>query len=292
MRVKSGEFRWFSARGSAVWNKEGQAVRMAGSLRDITDRKFMEQSLVQSEKHSAVGHLAACMRLTALGQLSAGVAHELNNPLSVILGFSQSLAQQFGDNASLKEPLKNIEREALRCKRLVQDLLNFSRLPRSGMVMEDLVQVAEGALSLVETQTRIQNVELLRDFSPDLPKVFLDRHKIQQLLINLCTNALDAMPKGGRLTIQMKCLSDPKEPSLVQISVSDTGTGISPQIREHIFKPFFTTKESGKGTGLGLSLVREVVKEHVGQLDLVSELGKGTTFTVRLPVGHRSASLC
>src|SRR5882672_8983655 len=119
----------------------------------------------ESERRRATEQLMACMRLTAIGQLAAGVAHELNNPLSVILGFAQSLMQQVGDEEAIGPSIKTIEREALRCKRLVQDLLNFSRLPRRGRVMEDIVQVLEGALSLVEAQARIQHVEVVRDFS-------------------------------------------------------------------------------------------------------------------------------
>ena len=256
----------------------------------VQSTKFKEEiKKLKAERRRTADHLAACMRLTAIGQLAAGVAHELNNPLSVILGFSQSLTQQYGSNELLQDPLKNIEREALRCKRLIQDLLNFSRLPRYGKVMEDVVQVVEGALSLVETQTRLHHVELRRDYTEALPTVYLDRHKIQQMIINLCANALDAMPHEGLLTIGLRLVCGPKELSTVQISVSDTGTGIAPEIRDHIFDPFFTTKDLGKGTGLGLSLVREVVKEHDGRLDLVTELGRGTTFTVRLPAGNRSA---
>jgi len=243
-----------------------------------------EIKLLKEERERTAHHLSACMRLTAIGQLAAGVAHELNNPLSVILGFSQSLAQQFGDNPSLQDPLNTIEREALRCKRLIQDLLSFSRLPRSGKLMEDIVPVIEGALCLVETQTRIQHVELFREFSDGLPKLFVDRHKIQQMIINLCTNAIDAMPSGGRLTISVRLASKSKEAPLVQIRVADSGTGIAPDIRDRIFEPFFTTKELGKGTGLGLSLVREVVNDHGGHLDLESEPGRGSIFTIKLPL--------
>jgi two-component system NtrC family sensor kinase len=245
---------------------------------------------IERDRQKAAHNLAGCMRLTAIGQLTAGVAHELNNPLSVILGFAQSLIQHPGDRDTMVNSLSTIEREAQRCKRVVQDLLNFSRLPRPGKVLENIEQVLEGALSLVETQTRIQSVELIRELSSDVPLLYLDRHRIQQMIINLCINALDAMPKGGKLTIGVSPSPNSKNPTGVDIHVADTGTGIPPNLRERIFEPFFTTKEPGKGTGLGLSLVREIVKDHGGRLEFWSEENKGTTFTIRLPVRIRTAA--
>ncbi len=245
---------------------------------------------VPDERREMADRMATCMRLTSVGQLTAGVAHELNNPLSVILGFAQSLKHQYPSPESLHASLITMEREALRCKRLVQDLLNFSRLPRPGKVLENLVQVLEGALSLAETQARLQHVELIRDFPESVPSIYLDRHRIQQMVINLCTNAMDAMPKGGRLIVRISLASMPKEPPHIEIQVQDTGTGIPPAIRDRIFEPFFTTKELGKGTGLGLSLVRDVVNEHGGRLDVSSELGHGATFTIRLPANTRFVS--
>jgi signal transduction histidine kinase len=248
--------------------------------------KEREDKPTEKAQHIAK-HLSAHMRLSAIGQLAAGVAHELNNPLSVILGFSQSMMQQPREYGELLPSLKAIEREAQRCKRLVRDLLNFSRLPRPGKVMEDVLQVLEGALSLVEAQTRIGHVELVRDFSKSLPAVYLDRHRIQQLVINLCTNAIDAMPKGGCLTIRVSPFVGTEKLFWVEIQVRDTGKGIPTNIKDHIFEPFFTTKESNKGTGLGLSLVQAVVLEHEGQLEVDSQINRGTTFTVRLPAAQK-----
>src|SRR5258706_7815400 len=186
--------------------------------------------------------METCMRLASVGQLAAGVAHELNNPLSVILGFAQSLTHQYRKPDSLYTSLKSIEREALRCKRLVQDLLSFSRVPRPGKVMEDLPQVLESALSLVGTQARLQNVELIRDFPDSVPPMYMDRHRIQQMMINLCTNAMDAMPKGGKLTIRVARPAAGKDSPSIEIQIIDSGTGIPPAIYNRIFEPFFTTK--------------------------------------------------
>ena len=246
-----------------------------------------EVKQLRAERAHTADRIAASMRLIAVGQLAAGVAHELNNPLSVILGFSQSALRQPITDDSLRTSFKAIERESQRCRRLVQDLLAFSRLPKPGRVMEDPVQVSEGALSLVEAQARIQHVELIRDFDADLPMVYVDKHRIQQLLINLCMNAVDAMPKGGRLTVQLKRTQGTPGSAVVEIRIVDIGTGIPAEIREKIFEPFFTTKEPGKGTGLGLSLVREIIKEHDGRLEVISKQGEGTTFVIRLVADPR-----
>ena len=157
------------------------------------------------------------------------------------------------------------------------------------MLLEDLLQVLEGALSLVEAQARIQNVELVRDFTDTLPMMYIDRHRIQQMVVNLCTNAMDAMPKGGYLTVRAALVPRTKGPHSVDIQVRDTGTGIPLEIREKMFEPFFTTKELGKGTGLGLSLVREVVEEHEGSIEVTSDPGRGSVFSIRLPTHSRSA---
>lgn len=228
--------------------------------------------------------MKTCTRLMAIGQLSAGIAHELNNPLSVILGYVQSLVHQCVADKSILPALKTIERETLRCKRLVQDLLNISRSHKPLKVFENIEVVLEGALSLVEARTRIQRVVLKREFATNLPVVSLSPYRIQQMLINLCINAMDAMPEGGQLTIRVAIAKSSKNRDGLTIEVTDTGTGISRDVQKHMFEPFFTTKEAGKGTGLGLSLVQDIVQEHSGQIKVKSSLGVGSTFTIWLPL--------
>jgi len=138
--------------------------------------------------------------------------------------------------------------------------------------------VIEGALALAGTLANTRHVQIVRHFQPGLPTAPLDRHQIQQLVINLCTNAMDAMPKGGTLTVDISGNAD-----ALELKVTDTGTGIRPELREQIFEPFYTTKEVGKGTGLGLALVAEIVKKHNAVLDLKTEIGVGTTFSIRFP---------
>jgi len=249
-------------------------------IRDITerhqdqkDKDLMTQRMIQSEKMSAVGKLAA------------GVAHEINNPLGVILGFGQGLLKRTAGGDYELMALKSIEREALRCKILVQDLLTFSRAEKTGKEKCDLAEVIEEALLLAETRTKIQSVSMVRHYRESLPRVRVDRKQVQQVMINLCNNAIDAMPKGGKLTVAVEEAERQGRP-FVLIAVSDTGAGISPEHKAKIFEPFFTTKEVGKGTGLGLSLVYEIVQKHDGMIEVESEMGKGTSFKIYLPAGE------
>ena len=240
-------------------------------IADLTERKALESRMAQSEK------------LSAIGQLAAGVAHELNNPLGVILGFAQSVSRKVGDADPLALPLHSITREALRCKDLVQNLLTFSRQDRKSLEPLDLTNAVSGALLLVEAQSRIRGVELRRELGTASLIVSANSNQIQQIVINLCNNALDATPQGGSVTVACR-RREADGRSWARVEVRDTGSGISATIRKKIFDPFFTTKDPGKGTGLGLSLVYELVQNHHGRLDFTSEEGRGTTFFVDLPL--------
>lgn len=251
-----------------------QASILERSIRYGLHRKQMETLLIQAEKMAGIGQFAAC------------IGHDLNNPIAVILGYSQTLIRELPETDPSMEPLKAIAQEGLRCKTLVQNLLAFSRGGRqaSKMAFEDFNKAIAGALSLVETFARSKSVQVVRPDYLELPAIQMNANEIQQVIINLCTNAIDAMPEGGRLIFKLFY-----EGSQVALSIQDTGTGIPPEIRDHIFEAFFTTKEIGKGTGLGLSIVSDIVKKHNGQIDLQSEVGKGTIFTVRLPIKQTSA---
>ena len=238
-------------------------------VRNISDRQRLEEIARRSEKMSAIG------------QLAAGVAHELNNPLSVILGFAQSLARRVPESDPTADPLRSVEREALRCRNLVQNLLLFSREHKPGFSLDNPVTMLRNAMSLVEAQAKVKRVEVRKEIAPDVMSVEMDTNQIQQVIINLCSNAMDAMPDGGILTVGLG-----REDDEISIRVADTGSGIPKEIRDRIWEPFFTTKEAGKGTGLGLSLVYEIVQKHHGQIDLESEVGKGAAFTLYLPMSQ------
>jgi len=244
---------------------------LVGMISDVTAAKKSEAILRRSEK------------LAAMGQLAAGVAHEINNPLSVILGFAESMGKKLPADDALRHAVNSIEREAQRCRTLVQNLLFFSRDHKQGLSRESLIPTIEGALSLIETQARVRNSTVIRHFPSQLPDVLINRNQIQQVIINLCTNALDAMPKGGAITIHVG-----QEKSQVLIRLTDTGTGIPAEIQDKVFNPFFTTKEVGKGTGLGLSLAHEIIQQHNGEISFQSTPGQGTTFLIQLPIAAKT----
>ncbi len=238
---------------------------------EVLERKRLENVMIQSEKMAAVG------------QLAGGVAHEINNPLAVILGFAQSIVREVPANDPLEQPLKVVEREALRCKNLVQDLLTFSRTGKTEKEMIDVIQTVEGALTLVMTQSKFRDITVKKEFAEDLPEIEANPRQIQQIILNLCTNAMDAMAaQKGCLTIRAE-KDSLKGKEGVRFDVEDTGQGIPAEIQSKIFNPFFTTKEIGKGTGLGLSLTYEIVQKHSGQITFESCGGKGTVFHVFLP---------
>ena len=241
-------------------------------VKEIEERKRLENVVLQSEKMAAVG------------QLAGGVAHEINNPLGVILGFAQSLVRRLQPGDPYDMPLRSIEREALRCKNLVQDLLTFSRTARTEKEETNLSEAIEGALSLILAQSKVKDVSLVKELAPDLPLIMASKNQLQQVIVNLSNNAIDAMPSGGTLTIRTR-KGSLKNNEAVQILVEDTGQGIKPEILTKIFEPFFTTKEVGKGTGLGLSLVFEIIQKHEGQISVDSKEGMGTKFSILLPVG-------
>lgn len=251
--------------------------------------KETQAKLIQSDK------------MAAIGQLAGGIAHEINNPMGVILGFAQSVMKRIDQNNPLYLPLSSIEREALRCKTLVQNLLVFSRSSGTGKTSMEINQAVEETLLLVEHQAKMRNVVITKKYAPDLPMIFANRNQIQQVIMNLANNALDVMPDGGTITITTT-LTIPSplegeenlstvalakvegEGKFVEIRVEDTGAGIPEEVKHKIFEPFFTTKEPGKGTGLGLSLCYEIMQKHNGTIDFESEKGKGTTFTIKLPI--------
>lgn len=268
---KTGKEIAVSFSSAVLQSENGDIQGMVCVAKDITEQKGLEERMNQSSKMAAVG------------QLAAGVAHELNNPLSVILGFAQLVGQQAKPEDAFYTPLKFIEREAVRCRKLVQDLLTFSRAGKEEKEIVNTKEAVESALSLVIAQSKVKEVEFVKEMDPDLPKIYSNWNQLQQVIINLCNNAVDAMPAGGTLTVTAHKVNR-KGKDCVEIQVRDTGEGIPQEIQSRIFEPFFTTKEVGKGTGLGLSLVYEIVQKNGGSVTFNSRPGSGTTFYVYLPV--------
>lgn len=231
------------------------------------------------ELEEAQAQLLQSEKLASIGQLAAGVAHEINNPLGVILGFSQVILKKLPDTDSLRKPLSSIEREGLRCKKIVQGLLDFSRRSPQKLELLSLNDVVDAACELSEYQITLDNVKIIKGYAPKLPLIEGDANQLQQVFTNLVINAHHAMPQGGTLRIITRAAGDK-----VQAVVSDTGVGIPPENLKNIFDPFFTTKEVGKGTGLGLSISHGIIDAHGGKIEVDSQVGVGTTFVVTLPV--------
>lgn len=225
-----------------------------------------QEQLLQSEK------------LASIGQLAAGVAHEINNPIGVMLGFAQVLLKRVKEDDPTYKPLTTIEREGLRCKRIVQSLLDFARHSKPEPRRVNVNDVIDASLELSHQSTR-SNIHLIKEYSPNLPPVLADINQLQQVFLNILLNAYDAMSNGGTLRIVTGLVMD-----RVDIAFSDTGVGIPPENLTRIFDPFFTTKEVGKGTGLGLSISYGIVEQHGGTIEVKSQVGEGSTFTVHLPV--------
>lgn len=264
----------FSA--SLARSKSGAPIGVVCIARDM--REFLR---MQSDLARAQAELLQAEKMSAVGQLAAGIAHEINNPLGIILGFAQALAGRVPGTDPISFPLKSIEREALRCRNLVRDLLSFSRRSKMSAESFDLNVAVTDILRVIETSARLKSVAIVRKMD-SLEPVWGDKNQIQQMVVNLCSNAVDALPKGGTITVRTRPARADDGHGVV-LEVEDDGVGIAENIQREVFNPFFTTKEVGKGTGLGLSLVHEIVSRHGGKISLKSTLGRGTTFTIHLP---------
>jgi two-component system, NtrC family, sensor kinase len=219
-------------------------------------------------------------RLAAMGQLAAGVAHEINNPLGTILLFSDTLYQEADADDPRRDDLKMIVDETLRCKNIVAHLLNFARQQEVLAQDTDINALLDRSIELMEHQPQFADIEIRRQYSPELPVVQADPNQLLQVFANLLRNAAESMEDGGTITLSTRLIAGP----LVEIKVSDTGIGITRENMGKMFTPFFTTKALGKGMGLGLSIVYGIIKMHKGQIMVQSQAGQGTTFTITLPV--------
>ena len=225
--------------------------------------------LVQAEKLSAMGHMAGAL------------AHEIRNPLSVIVGYVEEILTERPEEKTLMSILQTVQRSAQRCQDLMSNLLSFARRPRE-METFLLKDAMTETLALIRMSAKMTQVQCVLDVRTE-STITTWRSEIQQVFLNLMGNAVDAMPRGGTLTVILEDEMMNGE-RWVKVTIQDTGTGIPEDARDHIFEPFFTTKPRGKGTGLGLSIVRDIVQSCRGMIDVQSELHKGTTFTVHLPV--------
>jgi PAS domain S-box-containing protein len=238
-------------------------------IKDIEQRRMMEQQMTQADK------------LASIGQLSAGIAHEINNPLGIILGYTQLLLRNESSDDARYQDLKTIEKHVRACKSIVEDLLNFARSSKPTRNKVRLNEALEDVITFIQHHSIIEDIEIIKYYDADLPPMVLDEKKIKQVFMNLIMNAKHAVGKKGRITLSTHCN---QENRTVVVEVMDTGYGIKKKNLERVFDPFFTTKPTGEGTGLGLSVSYGIVKSHGGELFVDSEAGKGTTFQIVLPI--------
>jgi two-component system, NtrC family, sensor kinase len=268
---------WLNTQLIAIKDDEGQVQGLLGISRDITEKKKIEKQMINTEK------------LASLGLLAAGVAHEINNPLGVILGYCDYMLDKIPADDKTHKVLEKIERQGNHCKKIVENLLSFSRYTEHSDTISDINVNLENVLAVVENNLMIKKVHLKKELEANLPRVKADPVQLQQVFLNLMNNAVAAMPKGGVLTVisRWDIFNDK-----VEVLIGDSGTGIRKEHREKIYDPFFTTKKVGEGTGLGLTVTYGIINHYQGSIHLETKteeedpINHGTSFTVTLPVYH------
>jgi signal transduction histidine kinase len=275
-----GEVRWVHGKADVERGPDGRPIRMIGTVQDVTDRRQLEEQLRHAQKMEAVGRLAG------------GVAHDLNNALTAIIGYTELVLSEVGDDRQVHSDVEEIRRAAARAASVAQQLLAFSRKQLLDPRVFDLNKIVADLARLFE-RTLGADISLRTMLAPELPSIVGDPGQVEQALVNLVVNARDAMPRGGQLVIATKIQEVDEgfaraHPGMtpgrfVTLSVTDTGHGLDPDTQAHIFEPFFTTKDVDKGTGLGLAMVYSTVKQSGGFIFVDSEVGKGATFNLYFP---------
>jgi PAS domain S-box-containing protein len=294
LRTKSGEYRWFHARGIAIRDPDKRPYLMAGSIQDINERKQVQESL--RERDDQLRH---AQKLEAVGTLAGGIAHEFNNLIQAIQGYTIYAMDGLEAADPRYQDLDQVLIASKRAAALTKQLLGFSRRQILEFEVVDLNQLIKDLAKLIQPLIG-ENIAIQLNLDPSAGNIRADASHIQQLVMNLCINSRDAMPCGGTLTIGTTCVESDSEicrsrplshGKYSAISVNDTGCGIPQEVESHIFEPFFTTKGVGKGTGLGLAMAYGIVQQHGGTIEIDSEVNVGTKFTVLLPACEASESL-
>jgi len=256
---------------------DGKVTGSIGIIADITER-----NRAQEEKQKMEEQLRVAGRLAAVGELAAGVAHELNNPLAAVQAFAQLLVDRDDLDETIKSDVETIYEEIQRATRITNNLLSFAGRHKPEKRLISINDVLERSLELHSYLMRINNIEVVKKLDPGLPKTMADFHQIQQVFVNIINNAEQAMTEAngkGKLLVKAETLGE-----TIRTTFTDDGPGIPKENLNRVFDPFFTTKGGGKGTGLGLSISFSLVKEHAGHLYIESKLGEGATFIVEIPI--------
>ena len=267
--LKSGARRRVLLSGSLAKSTSDDGETIHFLIKDIEQRRLMQKQMAQADK------------LASIGELSSGIAHEINNPLGIILGYTQLLLRGEDINSDRFGDLKTIEKHVQSCKAIVEDLLNFARTSSPQKENLDVHTVVKEVIGFVQHHSNLENIQIQTKFEPELPPALIDEKKIKQVLINLLMNAIHAVERKGTITI---ATGVNRATGRITVEVSDTGHGIERENLPKIFDPFFTTKPTGEGTGLGLSVSYGIIKGHGGNISVKSEPGQGAAFTLSLPV--------
>jgi PAS domain S-box-containing protein len=275
-----------------------------GTIRDLTERQRAEQALRESKENleraladlqgkneeirAMTQQLWQAAKLASVGELAASIAHELNNPLATVSLRIEAVLRRTPTDDPRHRPLEIIEQEIKRMADLVANLLQFSRRSQEQISTMDVGQEVTRAVELVHHHLRKRQVDVVQDLNADTPHIYADRQKLRQVFLNLLTNACDAMRTGGTLTLRSSRTTLEGGVPAVAIEFTDTGIGIPAEYLERVMDPFFTTKGEGQGTGLGLAICRRIVQEHQGTIQIHSEVDKGTTVRIVLPIENRA----
>ena len=281
MKKQDGSICTVLLTANAIRNEQGQMIGCEGIAKDLTNLKTMTANLVSQEKMASVG------------QLAAGIAHEINTPLGIILGYAQLMQDDFAEESEEMESLLVIERQTKACRKIVADLLKFSRQTGGSKQDLNLNEVVTDVLSVTEHTLNLDHIQVNRTLAESVPSIVGDAGKIRQIFFNIINNAHHAMENGGILTV---ITAFEEKSGMVLVTLQDTGTGIPKEIQRRIFDPFFTTKSVGKGTGLGMSVSYGIIEEHGGTITIESpvqdpdshETVPGTAMHLRFPVSKES----
>ncbi len=254
---------------SLVKDEEGRNIGAVGVFRDLREIKALQERLRRAD------------RLAAIGRLASGIAHEIRNPLGSIKGFAQILKGKLSSDEKNEKYIDIIVKETDRLNKVVSELLDFARPKEFKLKPIDINSLLRDIIALVEQDARLQNIKIVKDFTPSLNSLMLDEEQMKQALLNIILNGLQAMDEGGELRITTE-IEDKEGGKYVNLIIADTGVGIDPENLDKLFDPFFTTK--GRGTGLGLSIAHRIITEHQGLIEVESQRGKGSTFTIKIPL--------
>ena len=278
IRVNDGEERWVQGTGELEYDGQSNPIRMIGTIQDITERKLVEDQNTQLQ-----AQLHHVQKMENLGSLAGGIAHDMNNVLGAILGLASANIEVQPAGSPARRAFEVIIKAAERGGKMVRSLLTFARKSPAETFQLDMNAVLQEEVHLLESTT-LSKIRLVLDLGPDLRPISGDVNALTHALMNLCVNAVDAMPDNGTLTFRTRNVDN----DWIEVMVEDTGTGMPKEILEKAMDPFFTTKEIGKGTGLGLSIVYQTVKAHRGQMEILSEPSQGTRVRMRFPACESS----